>query len=99
MSSDKEYLNEVIKTIPNIERELTLLAEVFDKAGREQDNVFLNTVHQLSVDAGQRLKTDEYTELHHRVADLSLLFGTNHVRLRMANNIADALREKINGKA
>ena len=78
--TNQEYLNELIKTIPVSEREISVLGEAFD----------------LSREASERLNGDRSADsMEEIVSDMLLLFGTNHLRVRLTNNVIQSLREDI----
>ena len=98
--TNQEYLNELIKTIPVAEREISVLGEVFDLREKEQDLDFQNCIRKVSQKAGERLNGElSGRNMEEVVSDMLLLFGTNHLRVRLANNVIQSLREDIaNGK-
>ena len=97
--TNQEYLNELIKTIPVAEREISMLGEVFDLREKEQDLVFQHCVRKVSREASERLNSLSGRNMEEVVSDMLLLFGTNHLRVRLTNNIIQSLREDIaNGK-
>ena len=44
--TNQEYLNELIKTIPIAEREISMLGAVFDRKDIEQDLEFLDCIRK-----------------------------------------------------
>ena len=98
--TNQEYLNELIKTIPIAEREISMLGAVFDRKDIEQDLEFLDCIRKVSLEASERLKDDRLANsMEGTVSDMLLLFGVNHLRVRFTNNIIRSLRDDIaNGK-
>ena len=98
--TNQDYLNELIKTIPIAEREISMLGEIFDRKEKERDSEFLNCIRKVSREASERLNGDRSADsMEEIVSDMLLLFGTNHLRVRLTNNTIQSLREDIaNGK-
>ena len=98
--TNQEYLNELIKTIPIAEREISMLGGIFDRKEKEQDLDFLRCVRKVSLEASERLKGDRSADsMEGTVSDMLLLFGVNHLRVRLTNNVIQSLRDDIaNGK-
>jgi len=94
--TNQEYINELIKTIPVSEGEISTLGTVFDIKEKERDLEFQSCVRKVSKEAGRRLKGDQSgRNMEAMITDMLILFGTNHLRLRLINNIIESLREEI----
>ena len=72
--TNQEYLNELIKTIPIAEREISMIGEVFDRREIEQDLEFQGCIRKVAREASERLNGDRSADsMEEIVSDMLLL--------------------------